>query len=267
MSLVDRVSGLLAQVVAEEVMGRFRALAASDIEAKASAGDPDDLVTAVDRAVERRLTLALADLLPGSKVVGEEATHARPELLALLGQSDPVWLVDPIDGTRNFARGDDAFGVMIALVEGGAARAAWITLPARGQRFVAEEGAGAYRDGARLRVPAPAQPLRGTLYTRFMPPALAATVARHGTGRFFASPAPSAAAIEYTAIAAGEKDFVVYHRLLPWDHAPGALLLTEAGGCVEHLDGGRYRATSPSQVTILAAAPSVPAEVRGWFRE
>src|SRR5205814_5231596 len=117
MSLIDRVSGLLAEVVAEEVMVRFRALEASDLEAKISAGDPDDLVTAVDRAVERRLTGALTALLPGSRVVGEEATHAQPALLAALASTDPVWLVDPIDGTKNFARGDDTFGVMVALFD------------------------------------------------------------------------------------------------------------------------------------------------------
>lgn len=266
MSLVDRVSALLAEVVAAEVTGRFGALAASDIEAKASAGDPEDLVTAVDHAVERRLTAALVELLPGSRVLGEEAAHARPELFSLLEGSDPVWLVDPIDGTRNFAAGDDAFGVMIALVDRGATRAAWITLPARGQRFVAEEGAGAFLDGVRVRVPDPAHPLRGTLYTRFMPPEIAA-LARASEGRFVSRVGFSAAAVEYPCVVRGEKDFVVYHRLLPWDHAPGALLLGEAGGCVEHLDGARYHPRDRSQVTILAAAPAVAAEVRGWFTD
>ena len=265
MSLIDRVSGLLAEVVAEEVMVRFRALEASDLEAKISAGDPDDLVTAVDRAVERRLTGALTALLPGSRVVGEEATHAQPALLAALASTDPVWLVDPIDGTKNFARGDDTFGVMVALFDRGATRAAWISLPARGQTFVAEAGAGTHLDGVRVRAPLGARPLRGTLYTHFMPATLAARVIGASAGRFVPHPGPGAAAIEYTALVRGEKDFVVYHRLLPWDHGPGALVLTEAGGRVEHLDGRPYHPRASSQVTILGADPSVPAEVRGWL--
>jgi fructose-1,6-bisphosphatase/inositol monophosphatase family enzyme len=117
----------------------------------------------------------------------------------------------------------------------------------------------------RVRAPAPARPLRGTLYTRFMPPALAASVTAASTGRFLPQPGWSAAAIEYTALVRGEKDLVVYHRLHPWDHAPGALVLAEAGGSVEHLDGQPYRPRSPSQVTILGAAPSVTAEVRDWL--
>jgi fructose-1,6-bisphosphatase/inositol monophosphatase family enzyme len=247
------------------VRGRFRALAAGDIEAKPSADDPDDLVTAVDRAVERRLSGALQDLLPGSRVVGEEAAHLQPALLGALAGADPVWLIDPIDGTRNFARGDDAFGVMVALVDRGATRAAWVALPARKQTFVAEEGAGCWLDGARVHVSACAQPPRGTLYTGFMPPALAASVIRACEGRFVVRPAPGAAAIEYTAVARGEKDFIVYYRLHPWDHAPGALVLTEAGGAVEHLDGTRYRPLAGRQVTVVGASPAMVAEVRGWL--
>jgi fructose-1,6-bisphosphatase/inositol monophosphatase family enzyme len=264
-SLVDRVSAVLAEVVAEEVMTRFRALATGDIEPKPTADDPDDLVTAADRAVERRLEGALVELLPGSCVVGEEACHARPELLGRLAGEAPVWVIDPIDGTRNFARGDDTFGVMIALVDRGATRAAWITLPARGGTFVAEQGAGCWRDGARLRVSPPARPPRGTLYTGFMPPELGASVIGACEGRFVVRPAPGSAAIEYTSVVQGEKDFIVYYRLHPWDHAPGALLLTEAGGSVEHLDGFRYRPTSGRQVTVVGASPAMAAEVRGWL--
>jgi fructose-1,6-bisphosphatase/inositol monophosphatase family enzyme len=264
-SLIDRVSALLAQVVAEEVEGRFRQLAAHEIEAKPTMWDPDDLVTVVDRRVEERLEQGLAALLPGSTVIGEEAVHARPELLQGLTQAGPVWLIDPIDGTRNFARGDDRFGVMVALLDAGATRAAWITLPARGQTFVAEAGAGAYLDGHRLFVRQPATPPRGTLYTGYMPPDQAATVIAASRGHYTEQTADSAAAIEYTSIVLGGKDLVVYYRLLPWDHAPGALLLTEAGGSVEHLDGRPYMPRDRNEVTILAAQPAVAAAVRGWL--
>jgi fructose-1,6-bisphosphatase/inositol monophosphatase family enzyme len=265
LSLVDRVSGLLAEVVAEEVMGRFQRLRAADVERKATATDPDDLVTVADREVERSLTALLPALWPGSLVIGEEAVHEDPRRLEALARARPVWLIDPIDGTRNFARGEDAFGVMIALVEDGLTRAAWIDLPARGRRFVAERGAGAFLDGERLRAPAAASPLRGTIYTRYMPPELAAAVARDSAGRYEPLPGPTSAAIEYTAVARGEKDFVVYHRLLPWDHAPGALILSEAGGAVEHADGRPYEPRATSQLTIVGVSPAVCAEIRSWL--
>jgi fructose-1,6-bisphosphatase/inositol monophosphatase family enzyme len=271
MSLLDRVTALLDEIVAEEVIGRFRALVAADIEEKSTPGDPDDLVTVVDRAVERRLERALPLLLPGSVVVGEEAVHTEPARVRALDQSAPVWLVDPIDGTRNFARGDDTFGVMVALHLAGATRAAWIKLPARAETFVAVRQAGSFLNGQRIQVPGTCpQPsgregLRGTLYTRFMPTDVAARVQRSTEGRFCATPGPGAAAIEYTSLARGEKDFVVYYRLLPWDHAPGALVLTEAGGYVEHVDGRPYSPGSANQLTVVGRSQAVCATVRGWL--
>lgn len=260
------MSDLLAEVVAEEVVGRFRTLATHEIEAKPTLGDPDDLVTVVDHLVEKRLTGGLQRLLPGATVIGEEAVHARPELLDSLGDTQPVWLIDPIDGTKNFARGEEAFGVMIALVDRGATRASWIALPARNQMFVAEEGAGAYLGGAPIRTREPVSPPLGTLYTRFMPPALAEAVVTASRGRYTDQPGASAAAIEYTSIVSGVKDLVVYYRLHPWDHAPGALLLSEAGGCVEHLDGRPYMPRDRSELTILGATPAVTAAARTWLR-
>jgi fructose-1,6-bisphosphatase/inositol monophosphatase family enzyme len=265
-SLVDRVSLLLEEVVTVEVISRLRTLDSHEIETKPSAGDPDDLVTVVDRLVETWLTRGLAALLPGAAVIGEEAAHVRPELLDALAGTGPVWIIDPIDGTRNFVRGEDTFGVMIALVDRGATRAAWIALPARRQTFVAEEGSGAYLDGMPLWVPDdPARPPRGTLYTRFMPPSLAESVSAASRGRYTEQPGAGAAAIEYTSIARGEKELVVYHRLHPWDHAPGALLLSEAGGCVQHPDGRPYNPRDTNEVTILAASPAVMEEARAWL--
>jgi fructose-1,6-bisphosphatase/inositol monophosphatase family enzyme len=264
-SLVDRVSAVLAEVIAEEIQPRFRMLAASDIEEKTTEGDPDDVVTVVDRLVEARLESTLPALVPGSIVIGEEAVHADPRRLDALAGLQPVWVVDPIDGTKNFARGEETFGVMIALVRGGITRAAWIALPARGQIFVAEEGGGTYLDGARVRIPAPSEPLRGTLYSRYMPGTVAAAVERATLGEYVPVVGAGAAAIEYTALVQGQKEFVVYYRLLPWDHAPGALVLVEAGGCVRHLDGAEYLPRRQSAVTVLGSAPATCASVLGWL--
>jgi fructose-1,6-bisphosphatase/inositol monophosphatase family enzyme len=261
--MIDRVSALLEEVVAEEVMPRFGALHEAEITGKPTPGDPDDVVTVVDHAVERRLGPALQALLPGSVVIGEEAVHDRPDLIAGLSGSVPVWLIDPIDGTKNFARGEDTFGVMIALVEGGATRAGWIALPARGQMFVGEHGAGAYLDRRRVRTqPRPAGLPRGTIYTQFLPASLAEALGLAASGWCEPVEGPGAAAIEYTAIIQGQKEFVVYYRLKPWDHGAGALLLTEAGGSVEHLDRRPYLPASEDQVTILGASVSVCATVR-----
>jgi fructose-1,6-bisphosphatase/inositol monophosphatase family enzyme len=272
MYLIDAVSELLAEIVGEEILPRFRRLRAADVEAKVTIGDPEDIVTIVDRIVEARLERALTMLLPGSVVVGEEGVHVDPRRLGALGCDHSVWLVDPLDGTKNFARGDDAFGTMIALHERGQTRAAWIALPARDETYVAIQEAGTCLNGRRVQVPAgcvqvpatsaSASHLRGSCYTRFMTNDLAELVERRARA---GGAGAGAAAVEYTGIVRGEKDFVIYHRLLPWDHAPGALVLVEAGGRVESLDGSPYRPGGGDRLTVLGRSPSVCATVRGWL--
>ena len=261
---IDVVTNIVDEIAQVAILPRFRRLGLEDVECKSTATDPDDIVTAVDRDVEERLTRALAALTPSAPVVGEEAVHARPELLNVRASDGPFWLVDPIDGTRNFARGDDGFGVMVAWVVGGHARAAWILLPARGQTFVAEAGSGAFLNGARTTVPLPTTEglPRGALLVRYMPDSLGETVTRAMRGHFHEVGPSGCAAVEYTDILGGKTDFAVYYRLLPWDHAAPALILVEGGGRVEHLDGTRYSARSENQPTVVARDARVSGQVR-----
>jgi fructose-1,6-bisphosphatase/inositol monophosphatase family enzyme len=264
---IERVTALLNRAVGELVMPSFRRLGLGDVEHKATPGMLEDVVSRVDREVEAWLAPELAALVEGSEVIGEEATHIEPARLARLHTAEWVWLIDPIDGTRGFVDGTDHFGTMIALLERGKTRAAWIDLPARSQTFVAELGSGTYRNGERLRLAGEDTRLvpRGNLYTTFMTDALRNRVLAWPPQRFTPGEPSGCAALEYTNLAQGQKDFVVYHRLLPWDHAPGALVLSEAGGSTVHLDGSTYSARSTDQVTVCAGTERVSALVRQWL--
>src|SRR3954471_16654534 len=114
--LLNRLGDVLREGAQREIAPRFRQLAPSDVIGKPSADDPHDLVTAADRAAEAALTERLPELVPGSTVVGEEAVAADPSVLQRLRGNAPVWLVDPLDGTKNFAAGRWPFGTMVALV-------------------------------------------------------------------------------------------------------------------------------------------------------
>jgi fructose-1,6-bisphosphatase/inositol monophosphatase family enzyme len=264
---IDAVTALITEAVAELMLPRFGHLRAEDVRSKASASDPGDLVTVVDREMEERLTRGLRDLAPSAVVVGEEAVHKTPALLEHVGGDDPVWLLDPLDGTRNFARGNADLGVLLAWVTGGLVRAGWLVLPARDETFVAEAGSGAFRNGDRISVPAgpPPEPWRGSVYVRFMPEPLTAAITEASVGRFQPLAECGCAAVEYANVLEARKEFALYYRLLPWDHAAPALILAEGGGCVEHLNGQPYRVRSSDQVTVVARDGRISERVRGWL--
>ena len=231
-----RVAGILAEAAAEEVMPRFRNLASGDVHEKS----PGELVTAADEAMERRLAPALRALIPGSMVVGEEGAAADPAVLSLLEGDEPVWLVDPLDGTANFAAGLPGFGVMVCLVVRAEPVAAGIHDPMSKGTLMAEAGSGAWLDGVRIRLkPAVRDPLTASISTRFFPAGL--REAWEAASSTFENRGPSrCAARTYLELATGELDVAMYYRLLPWDHAPGVLIHREAGGFATRLNGQPY---------------------------
>jgi fructose-1,6-bisphosphatase/inositol monophosphatase family enzyme len=255
-ALLEKLGQVLREVAEREIAPRFQQLAPSDVIGKPSADDPNDLVTAADRAAEAELTLRLPELVPGSSVVGEEAVAADARVLERLRGSSPVWVVDPLDGTRNFAAGHGPFGTMVALVERGTLLASGIYFTEGQRLFLAERGLGAFCDGQRILPRARAGGvLTGTAYSRYMPEPLAAELERRSAPHVQV-PSVICAAHEYTQVALGSKDYVVYYRLLPWDHAPGALIVREAGGVVRHPDGRDYDLFDQREPTLLSADAS-----------
>lgn len=249
MSVLDReVLALMRRAAEEAIMPRWRNLAAHEVIEKAK----DDLVTIADREAEVILAEGLAKLLPEAAIVGEEAAHADPACLDRL--SDLVWIVDPIDGTSNFARGEGHFAVMVALADGGITQAAWIYDPRRDRLCTARLGEGAFIDGERVyaRASGAAPPTLAAM-TRYMQPPQRALFEAEIAPRYTLVEAPGCAAEQYPLTVLGEHDIAIYERTLPWDHAAGSLFLGEAGGFCARPDGTPYRVDSGRKGLIGAA--------------
>jgi fructose-1,6-bisphosphatase/inositol monophosphatase family enzyme len=253
---IDKVSALIAQAAAEEVMPRFTNLRSGDVREKG----PGDLVTVADEAMERRLAPLLAALLPEALMVGEEAAAADPTLLAQLDTARLAWVIDPIDGTANFAAGKPLFGVMVALLDHGEPVAAWIHDPVARSTATAAKGEGAWLDGHRtgrkLKVsspPADPHELTGTLHSGFFGDRQLDHRVQAHRNRVKPIKSLRAAAHEYLRLAKGEVDFTLFTKLMPWDHAPGVLIHREAGGAGHYLDGRDYHAAQTQAVGLLMA--------------
>ena len=249
--LVVAVAELVRGASATAIEPRFRALGVGDVSEKS----PGELVTVADREAEALITAGLAELDPGVPVVGEEAVAADPSRLDDLA-APRVWLVDPLDGTANFVRGSTDWAVMVAIVEDGETEAAWIWQPLEQRMYAARRGRGATCNGARL-VAAPrartADELTGAVLTRYLDDATRERVERNVDRFGTITPGCHCAGAEYPALVAGTTDFALFWRTLPWDHAPGALLVQEAGGVAARPDGSPYR-PGPGGVGLLVAA-------------
>jgi len=252
---IRRVGDILAMAARSEIMPRFRKLTPAQIRRKSSAFD---LVTEADEAAEAAISAALTAAFPGAVVIGEEGTHREPALLETIAGAELAFIVDPVDGTRNFASHLPLFGVMTAVTMRGEVVAGVIHDPVCRDWAYAVRGGGAWieeEDGARrpLRVadPVPVAEMDGFIGTNFLAEPLRGTV-NGNLSRLGTTSSLRCAAHEYRMAAAGHCHLLFYNRLMPWDHAAGWLLHREAGGYSAHFDGTPYRPTHFSGGLICA---------------
>ncbi|MEU1278637.1 inositol monophosphatase family protein [Streptomyces sp. NPDC005805] len=238
--------------VEAEVMPRFRRLASHEVVEKRG---PHDLVTDADRLAEKHLTASLTALLPGSVVVGEESVHADPAVYDALRGEAPVWIVDPVDGTREFVRGDDGFCTLVALAHHGELLASWTYAPVADEMAVAVRGEGARLNGAPLHAgsPEPGAPLRIAMsHPDFSSPEEKRLLLGLATDGVETRPCGSAG-LEYLRVARGELDATAFSWEYAWDHAAGLLLVTEAGGCQVTVAGTPFRVAGGNTLPFTAA--------------
>ncbi|MEU8030588.1 inositol monophosphatase family protein [Streptomyces sp. NPDC049099] len=259
---LDRCSADVEEAVrkaaAAEILPRFRRLAEHEVDQKSG---PHDLVTDADRLAELRLTQDLGALLPGSVVVGEEAVHADPATYAALQGDAPVWIVDPVDGTRQFVHGDDGFCTLVALAHRGVVRASWTYAAARDQLATAVRGRGAFLDGERLFAGTPT-PGRDLVVATSHPDYTTDEQKRALRALWTDGLAPrpcGSAGLEYLAVARGELDAVAFSWEAAWDHAAGLLLVEEAGGTHLTRAGEPFRVTGGNALPFTAARDTATA--------
>lgn len=215
-----------------EIMPRFRNLGAADVSEKTSA---IDLVTQADLLAEHRITAALRERFPAALVVGEEAYDADRSVVPALADADLAFVIDPVDGTFNFAAGLPVFGTMLAVTVRGETVAGIIHDPVLGDTVTAIKGAGAFltrRDGqsTKLKVAEPAslnQMVGGMSWGHMDEPDRSRICANMAKIRM--TFAFNCSAYEYWMVASGKLHFIGHTKLMPWDHLAGVLAHQEAG--------------------------------------
>ncbi len=192
-------------------------------------------VSGADERSQEIILAHLAEIAPDIPVVAEEGTPAPA-----VPSRERFWLVDPLDGTKEFLEGTDEFTVNVALVEDRAPVLGVVLVPARGLLFAAARGVGAsVEDGAERR----------SIVTRVVPPEGATVVSSrsHGdrealdrfkAGRRVAHTVTAGSSLKFCLLAAGQADlYPRFGRTMEWDTAAGDAVLRAAGGRVTDLEG------------------------------
>lgn len=227
-----------------EIRPRFRALAEGDIDLKG----PNDYVTEADKQAEIFLTKRLREIID-VPVVGEEATAADPSLPDLLADASAAWVVDPVDGTYHFVHGSLTYAVMVAYLESGAAHAGWILHPETGDLYIGVRGEGATLNGTAITPRVVGDEvsggrtlgnLHGTASARYLEPGRADALEAGQLELGEVATPRMCAGWDYADLLQGKTDYLLFSRTHPWDHAPGAAIVREAGFTVRRLDGAEY---------------------------
>ncbi|EJC66605.1 inositol monophosphatase/fructose-1,6-bisphosphatase family protein [Rhizobium leguminosarum bv. viciae WSM1455] len=227
-----------------EIMPRFRNLRATEVSEKTSA---IDLVTQADLLAEHRITAALRERFPAALVVGEEAYDADRSVVPALADAELAFVIDPVDGTFNFAAGLPVFGTILAVTIKGETVAGIIHDPVLGDTVTAIKGAGTFltrQDGqsTKLQVAEPAslnQMVGGMSWGHMDEPDRSRICANMAKIRM--TFAFNCSAYEYWMVASGKLHFIGHTKLMPWDHLAGVLAHQEAGGHTAKFDGTPYR--------------------------
>ncbi len=250
---IEAIGELIKHIAQQEILPRFKNLQAEDIIEK-SLGE---LVSIADTETEKALSCALKERFPSAIIGGEESIAKAPSLLNDIISADRAFLIDPVDGTNNFIKGDDRFALMMTELRQSEVVAAWIYLPVGDKLAMAEKGAGVQINGKNIVMPThftPYENMISAAHINRFPEKLRA-IARNGLKDFKENNPAFCAGYDYISLLEGEKNFSLYYRTLPWDHLPGAFMVAQAGGYARTLVKGQ-KYTIHDQVNGLLSVAS-----------
>lgn len=243
----EQVLQLMQETAEEVIRPRWRALADEEIAEK----NPGDFVTVADHESEVLITEALHRAYPDALLVGEEASATDPAAAARVHSVPHAFVIDPVDGTRNFIHGRKEYAVMVGELRHGEIVRGWIWQPELDRAWVAELGAGATCNGEPITLPTPDPTgVRGATTHRRLLRHRPEGVAELGWTFY-------ACGIDYPNLALGIGDFLIYRNMKPWDHVPGSLIIRELGGVSRTIDGVDYRAAPTRQPLVVAVNEEV----------
>lgn len=260
MSVTDDMRGLLIQAVREvaqqELVPRFRKVT-HQLKSDGS------IVTEADHAMQQRMIEVLQQQWPQIPLLGEEMSAEKQQQLLDNGDRG-LWLLDPLDGTSNYAAGIPYFCVSLALLHKGEVLLAIIYDPLRDECFSAEKGKGAWLNGDPLLAPRAVRPLKQGIALIDLKRLSAELAARVVSQPPYSSQRNlGSGALDWCYVASGRVDVYLHGGQKLWDYAAGQLILAESQGYASTLEGAPVLARELTPRSVVAAADET--NFRQWL--
>ena len=239
---LEAVSKIIITIAKDEILSRYKHLQQNEISEKGMG----EIVTAADIQSEIRLAKELTSLMPESKVIGEEEYDQNKSIMERFDGDEPVWVLDPLDGTRNFSQGKPCFCTIVAYCIKNTTYLGWIYDPINNNMFFAAKGLGAWCNNKKIE--------------KSIAPRLSEMIGSIGKFRrehlsnYYSklnAELPKrltryrCLGMEYVDLARGKLHFAEYNILKPWDHAAGILIMEETGGYGAYVDTNRPYSPGP----------------------
>lgn len=243
---IEQLKKIVISASKEELLHRFNSV-------KRNYKTDGSVVTEADLVMQDRLTSHLQKAYPDIALLGEEMSVEQQQ--TLLASNVPLWCLDPVDGTSNFAAGVPYFCVSIALIKNGVVILGLVYDPIREECFSAQRGKGAYLNNERLSSQDTGLALKDAIAMidfKRLTPELATELVVHrpyGSQRSLGS-----IALELCWIAAGRGHIYLHGKQQLWDHAAAQLILSEAGALALTLEGQTLNSNSLKPISTLAAS-------------
>lgn len=261
---------LVRRTAESEILPRFQKLTSDQKSFKSS---PDDLVTEADKAAEEMLTRELNKLFPGILVVGEEAVAENPSLRGQIDEAELAFILDPIDGTWNFANDLPLFGVILSATHYGRPIFGLLYDPISDDWIEAGEDGPAEREGIkfdRQTVHASSataeHELFGFVHFDLLPDSKKLEMASRCYRHLRKATSLHCSCHEYRLLAQGAADFHISGTLNPWDHAAGVLIVQQAGGVARMLNGDAYNTSARNGYLLVASNETAWHRLQERFR-
>lgn len=232
----DQIRSILATATEKHILPYFRNLTEDQIDTKS--GDYD-FVTIADRETEKYLTGILQDFIPGSMVLGEEAYAEDEKIIERCADMDDVWIVDPVDGTGNFKKGDEKFCTLLAHVHKGVLVGAWIYAHFLGKFVAWKRGDPVTINGQTVALDKTEKPLDQMIIGDHVSYGQKQDSEKlHENRRFFARrESVYSFGIETLYMIENKIDWLSFSWCNPWDIAPCAAMIPALGGAALKVDG------------------------------